>query len=105
MPHEDLLWEVREASRKADTALKELRGSKAKRKLDVADKLTIFVCFIFTATLIFIMISWVLWREYPAGVAQFTRWFISVGLPSYLAKKGYDRYSQAKYGDKNDFPL
>ena len=69
---------------------------------NIHEKVIIFALAIFAITLAFIIVAWVLWREYPDGAAQFVRWFIIAGIPSLCLKKGIDRWINGGGGESCD---
>jgi len=68
----------------------EAHGRSEKKHMEFSKKLMIFASIMYAATWVVAAASWVLWREFPAGLIQYTTWLYSAATAFYMCKTGYE---------------
>jgi hypothetical protein len=64
-----------------------------RKGLEFSKWLMVFAVVICGGTWVVAAASWLMWREYPAELVQFTTWFFGA-LIAYMLKSGYENKSK-----------
>jgi len=74
-----------------------VRRSPPRKKMEFSKWLMLFAVILCGGTWIVAAVSWVLWREFPAELVQYTAWFFGA-LIAYMLKSGYENKPKIQKG-------
>ena len=66
---------------------------KRKRKIEFSKLLMIFAVLLCGGTWIVATTAWILWREFPTELVEYTGWFLGA-IIAYMFKSGYENKSK-----------
>ena len=72
-----------------------------KKKMEFSKWLMLFAVILCAGTWTIAAISWLLWREFPAELVQYTAWFFGATI-AYMLKSGYENKAKIQKGDGED---
>ena len=68
-----------------------------KKGMEFSKWLMLFAVLLCAGTWTVAAVSWILWREFPADLVQYTAWFFGA-LIAYMVKSGYENKSKIEKG-------
>ena len=72
-----------------------------KHKMEFSKCILIFASVICAGTWVIAVVSWLLWREFPAELVQYTGWFFGA-VAAYMGKSAYENKPKIMNGQDGD---